>query len=111
MRVLLLICAFVFSLNSYASSITPTKITRILVGPEYGNLVFLSLDPLPSNRPDCNMDTTYMYVFDGTTDAGKMYLSVALAAHMSGGDVRASGNGLCSIFGTAEDLDFIVTNP
>jgi hypothetical protein len=106
-KVLLLLC-FMAGISN-ASSVDPTKITKILVGPYYGNKVFLVLSNKPSDTATCNTNSRYTYVFDGTTPSGKMTLSLALAAYAAQKDVWLGGNGTCTIYGDVENLSHIVT--
>lgn len=72
---------------SNASDIRTTKIIQILVGPDYGKNVILTISPKPTELTSCQTDSGYNYVFDGTTDEGKMILSVVLAAYAAQKDV------------------------
>ncbi len=100
--------ACLLSFSSLASSITTTKITRVLVGPGYGNNVILTINPLPDDLPDCQTNKGYNYVFDGTTEVGKMTLSSVLIAYSSRADVWLAGNGSCSLYSGIESLKHIV---
>jgi len=91
-----------------ASDISTTKITQVLVGPSYGNKVFLTLSVKPTGLPSCQINTRYNYVFDGTTESGKMTLSVVLAAYATQNDVWLAGKNTCSFNSTVEDLKHIV---
>jgi hypothetical protein len=92
-----------------ASSIDPTTITQVLVGPNFGNKVFVVLSKKPSDIPTCQTNTRYSYVFDGTTPTGQMTLSVVLAAYATQSDVWLGGSGSCSLYSNVENLDHIVT--
>ena len=110
MKTLIGVLAALFALASQASDIRVTKITGILVGPAYGDKVFLTINPIPDDRVACNTNNEYTYVFNASTESGKIYLSVALAAHMAGKNVWLKGDDYCSIHTTVENLAHIVTS-
>jgi hypothetical protein len=95
-------------MSTYASNISTTKITRVLVGPHYGKNVILTISVKPTELPSCQTNTSYSYVFDGTTEEGKMTLSVVLAAYAAQKDVWLGGKNTCSLYGGIEDLAHIV---
>lgn len=105
----LLIIALICCGNALASSVRPTKITKILVGPNYGNTVFITTQNKPTARPECHTNPWYDFAFDGTTESGKMTLSVALAAYTAQKNLWVGGSDTCSIYGGVEDLNHIVT--
>ena len=107
-RTLLLMIISTLSFTTVASSISTTKITRVLVGPGYGNNVMLTISPLPSDVPDCQTNQGYSYVFDGTTEVGKMTLSSVLIAYSSKSNVWLGGTGSCSLYNSIENLSHIV---
>lgn len=97
-----------FSTSIHASDINKTKITQILVGPTYGKKVILVISIKPSELPSCQTNTKYSYAFDGTTESGKMTLSLVLAAYATQKNVWLGGKNTCSIHGGIEDLAHIV---
>lgn len=103
-----LICSLLFTGYSYASDVNPAKITQVLAGPSYGKQVLLTVSPTPSNLPSCQNNQWYSYVFDGTTDAGKITLSLALAAYAANKNVWLAGTGICTLRGGVENLKHIV---
>ena len=99
----------VWSFSSQAgSSIDPTKITQILIGPKFGNNVIIEISGTASNRPNCHTNQRWDYVFDGSTESGKATLSVVLAAYATQKDVWLAGAGGCGLYGGLESLDFVV---
>lgn len=97
-----------FTSQVFASNVNPTKITKVLVGPAYGNNVFLTVSIKPSDAPNCQNNTRYSYVFDGTTEVGKMTLSVVLSAYASQKDVWLGGADNCVLHNGVESLKHIV---
>ena len=95
--------------NVQASSVDPTKIVKVLAGPNYGNKVFLAIDPKPTNAPACQTNDKWNYVFDGSTEAGRIYLSIALSAYAANKDVWLKGDDSCTIYTNVEDLGYIVS--
>ncbi|RYV04075.1 hypothetical protein SOPP22_01345 [Shewanella sp. OPT22] len=109
MRKIILLFFVIFIQTGAMASDTPnTKITRILVGPSYGTKVFLTISTKPTATPDCQINTGYNYVFDGSTETGKMMLSIALTAYTANKEVWLGGANKCSLFGNVEDLKHIV---
>lgn len=108
MKKILMLALFVTS-SSQASSINPTKIVKILAGPDYGNLVFLAIDPEPADIPTCQTNDKWSYVFDGSTEAGKVYLSIALSAYAANKNVWFRGDNSCDLYSNVEDLGYIVS--
>lgn len=97
-----------FASSCFASSINTTKITRVLVGPGVGKNVMLTISPRPTNLPDCQTNQGYNYVFDGTTEVGKMTLGAVLTAYAAKSNVWLGGTGSCSLYNTIENLKHIV---
>jgi len=110
MKNILFILLSFFFVSAQASNISSTTITRVLVGPVYGNKVFLTISAKPTDSPSCQTNSGYNYVFDASTESGKATLSVALAAHMSGASVWLQGFDNCSLWSNVESLKHIVTN-
>lgn len=91
-----------------ASSVNPTKITKVLVGPDYGTKAFITVSTKPSAVPACQTGNIYDFVFDGATDTGKLTLGVMLAAYTAKQDVWIGGKDSCQLYGGVEDLAHIV---
>jgi len=108
MKKILILTLFI-AFSAQASTINPTKIVKILAGPNYGNLVFLYIDPKPATVPACQTNDKWSYVFDGSTDAGKIYLSIALSAYAANKDVWLDGDDSCILYQNVEDLGYIVS--
>lgn len=84
-----------------------TTIKEILVGKDFSNRVFIVLEDKPSEPISCNTNSNYTYVFDGGTDLGKMYLSLALTAHSTQKEVVVDGDNTCSLYSNVETLRYI----
>jgi len=107
-KTLFILSFLILPVITYASNISSTKITRVLVGPGYGKNVILTISAKPTALPSCQTNTSYNYVFDGSTDEGKMTLSVVLTAYASQKDVWLGGKNTCSLYSGIEDLYHIV---
>ena len=107
-RFFVLLLLVLMTALTHASDIRTTKITQVLVGPHYGNNVFLTISRKASDIPTCQTNTRYDYVFDGTTEDGKMTLSVVLAAYATQKDVWLGGKNTCLLHNGVEDLKHIV---
>lgn len=107
-----LVCVlFLFSIASaQASEITSTTITRVLVGPTYENKVFLTIEPESSGGPNCHTNGSYSYVFDASTESGRITLDLVLEAYNSGTRVWIRGSDDCDLYSNVEDLKFIASN-
>jgi hypothetical protein len=73
---LIVFIAIFFSQLSMASSISNTKITQVLMGEQYGNVVFVVLSTKPTTVPGCQTDGSFNYAFDPSTAVGKATLRV-----------------------------------
>ena len=103
----IMIIGLFLSCTANAADTGLTKIKEILVGSNFGTKVLLELTNKPQPAAGCNNNPRYSYVFDGGTNAGKILLSVALAAHAAQKDVYISGADLCNLFGGVEDMNSI----
>lgn len=81
------------------------KIDEILMGLPYGNNVIIKVDGSPK-QSGCHTNPNFHYVFDGSTDLGKMTLSAVFIAHSTQKEVTfyGAGDASCDLFGGIEDL-------
>lgn len=107
MKKYLLVLSMVLSAGMVnATSYTDAKITGVLVGPNYGNTVIVKVDKTPEIS-GCHKNPGYNYAFDGSTDEGKIYLSVILAAYAAQKSVSIAGyNDQCTR--DVENLIYVV---
>ena len=114
MRKMLLTAAmmsFVASASAAGSSGGPTVpkfITYLSSGLVY---VYLPIAGV-TNIPACgqgNVGSTYDYVFDSTTAAGKSMLAGVIAAHAAGEGLWFYGSGDCGVLAGTETLVHITT--
>ncbi len=103
----ILFLSMLFSFSANATSTGATKIQEILVGNDFGTKVFLELTDKPSTPTSCNTNGRYTYVFDGSTELGKMMLSIALTAFAAQKDIVLGGNDICSLHSNVETLKSI----
>lgn len=94
--------------SAQASSVNPTQITGVLVGPNYGTNVILTISNKPAQVPACQTNPGYNYVFDASTEVGKITLSVVLTAYASGKSVWLAGSEQCDVYPGIETLHHIV---
>jgi hypothetical protein len=97
MKKISFILSLAFTQFAMASTIDNTKITAILAGEVYGNVVILKISPKPTDTPDCQTNPNFNYGFDPTTEIGKVTLSMALAAYASAKSVYLNGYGDCNL--------------
>ena len=102
--------AMLICFSTAASSIKNTKISKVLLGPQFGNNVFLVIESKASNLPSCQTNGIYSYVFDGTTAVGKMTLSAVLSAYAAQRTVTIGGANTCSLYGNVENLNYILVH-
>jgi hypothetical protein len=74
------------------------KVTSILVGHVYQNKLFLGVEGVMANAPPCQVNPTFNFVLDISTESGKAYMSVILAAHAAGREVHLTGYDECTIY-------------
>ncbi len=101
-RVSILVFTLLLSHCVFASP-NSGKITNILLGPNYGNKVFIKISGSPTNAA-CHNNAGLHYVFDGTTASGEMTLSAILSAYMAEKDIIIKGTGACTLYAGIEDL-------
>jgi hypothetical protein len=104
------VCIFqaVMISSALASNVDPTQITRVLVGPNYGTKVILTISNKPAQVPACQTNLGYNYVFDASSEVGKITLSVVLTAYASGRNVWLGGSEQCDVYPGIETLKHIV---
>ncbi len=101
---LVLLISF-FSITSFASTVGNTKITHVLLGEVYGDIVFIGIETKPSfPSGHCNTHGIYNYVFNPTTEIGKATLSVVLAAYAAQKPIYINGYDTCNLYGSVETL-------
>lgn len=84
------------------------KIINILSGPAYGNgKVYIKVDGVQSTPPPCGANNPSWFVFDGSTDAGKLYSSLILTSYTTNKIVNLQGNDTCNLSGNMTDLSHI----
>jgi hypothetical protein len=73
------------------------------------DVVYFTVDGTVTGQPAC-ATLTKTFAFDITTDKGKAYLSVLIAAELSGKLIRATGTGTCTLpaLGSVENLAWLV---
>jgi hypothetical protein len=97
MNKLIFLLALTFTQLSAASTINSTKITAILAGEVYGNVVLIKISAKPTDIPTCQTNPTLSYAFDPSTVVGKTTLSMALSAYAAGKDVYLNGYNDCNL--------------
>ena len=105
---ILLISGFISSTVS-ATEIFNTRVVHILTGPQFGNKVFVKVNPSPSGK-GCSASGSYDYVFDASTAPGKITLALLLSLDAQQETFWISGYDKCSLHGNVEDLRFVRSN-
>ena len=90
-----------------ASNIFETRITGVLAGPFYGDLVFLQLSTRPDVLPNCATNPQYTYVFDASSTSGQHTLALVRLAFEKRQPVWLAGLDTCALFPDTEDLRHI----
>ncbi|WP_153067088.1 hypothetical protein [Steroidobacter cummioxidans] len=103
---------FVLSVAGFSSVAAAGDMTGVIrevhLGPVYGTKVFLKIDGTATTLPpSCQTDTGYKFVFDADSPTGRALLATALAAQVSGQNVKLNGYNECNLFGTVEDLRWL----
>ncbi len=114
MKVILVVISVLASIYSLSANAGRTKgqVTSILVNSSVSKVVHLRVEGTTTGRKDCQTHSVWNYVFDGTTDAGKLMVSIALAAHFSKKEVVVESNPStnCDLRSGFETIEYIYTN-
>ena len=97
--------SLVFSSTAVASDVHNAKIERLMVDTSHGDKVFVKIDKIPGNSPDCSSNGTWQYAFMLDTELKKeIFVSFLLSAYMSNTSVRLTGTGECTAYPSIEAL-------
>ena len=107
MKYIGLVLLLLFSQLSTASVVSTTKVKYVLGGDYSGSLVYVGLTSRPGNAPACHNNPDYDYIFDASTEAGKITLSLVLTAYTTGKDIWISGTDTCNLKQGMESLRLI----
>ncbi len=109
MKKLLITATILFCMSGSvkASDVASTTIKEVAVGPLFGNNVFIALSSIPTDSPTCHTNSGYSYVFDASTESGKITLSVVLAAYATKTNIKIGGISDCVIYNGVENLNYI----
>ncbi|WP_444933510.1 hypothetical protein [Microbulbifer sp. JTAC008] len=66
--------------------------------------VFIETEDAPTGEVACSTNTSFSFAFIGTTEEGKMYLSILLSALAAGRDVVIKSTDDCSVHSNVADL-------
>lgn len=108
MRIILCLIAVLVSSGVNASVAKETKITKVLAGPDYGDLVFVTVSVKPLNLPKCQSNPGHDFAFDPTTDMGKVTLELVMDAYIHQKVVQIAGGNECDNFKNVEDLKYLM---
>ncbi|MGP9800279.1 hypothetical protein [Rheinheimera sp. NSM] len=108
LKLFIIASIFTVPFSAYSSDIIDTKITQVLVGPEYGTNVYITISPKAAGVPTCQASSRYDYGFDASTESGKITLSVILASYAAQKNVWIGGKDTCTVNSTIEDLKHVV---
>lgn len=89
---------FIFSCTANALPSISGKVKSVLVGHVYQNKLFIEVEGGMANTAFCQVNPTFDFVLDISTDSGKAYMSIILAAYAAGKDVSLSGYDECTIY-------------
>lgn len=104
----LAIAMYFITMHIHASVVKHTTITKVLAGPEYGDIVFITINNKSESTPKCQNNPGHDYAFDPTTDMGLVTLNLVIEAYVHQKVVQISGTDKCSNFSNVEDLRYIM---
>ncbi len=111
MKIKITLLACLMGISSIANSGQATgHIAAIMTGPQpdYDGRIFIKMKNPPQRDPDtCHNNNHYDFVFDASTEGGKVSLSVLLSANAAGKSVSIGGSNTCSIYNGIESVDWI----
>jgi hypothetical protein len=106
-----LLSVFFFTTVSAGSSYSG-RIKRILVGPSFGDNVWVVVQDkvMVIDSATCSTHPTYSYVIDASTTSGKHALTLVTSAYAAGRNVMITGTGSCTLTpaNNIENLDSIL---
>ncbi len=96
------------SLQSFAGQIGKVTIKEVLVAHNGTNNTFIKVSTDQNDRPSCHTNTYgWDFVFDATTERGKILLSSILTAQTTGKKVDIYGTNDC-LLSNVESLSHII---
>ena len=103
--IFILLVGLAFTVNVFASDVSDVKIIRMMVDTAHGDKLFIKINKLPSNAPDCSINGTWQYVMPLTSELTKnTFMSMLLSAYMGDKTLRLQGTDDCKVFGSVETL-------
>ncbi|AWF81794.1 hypothetical protein BTJ40_13695 [Microbulbifer sp. A4B17] len=104
MRILVVVLLSFYSAFSNAELTYSGKISQIHTGPQYQGRIFIETEDTPTGEVTCSTNASFSFAFEGTTEEGKMYLSILLSALAAKRDVVIKSSDDCSIYSNVADL-------
>lgn len=95
--------------QSQASGVFVGKIKGYMVGPNHGNLFFITVDGSVTSPPTCSNNQNFQFVFDVTSPNAKIWISVLQTAHALNKTVNISGMGDCALYPDTGSTDGVET--
>ena len=104
MKKLLCACLLFISTSANATGLEFTgTIKTVYLGPMVGDMVFIQVNGTSSGNVACHQDQ-FDYVFNASTETGKVYLSAVLAAYTAQKTIRLRSTDSCDIYSVVPTL-------
>jgi hypothetical protein len=107
MRTIAILGALVFCAPASAGSVTGATITNVLIGTNYGGMIFIEVSSAKSGNPSCSTNSNWGFVLPLTTALENQMLAVILSARTTGATVTLTGSGVCDTYSNVETLQDI----
>lgn len=92
---------------SKAGNVYDTVITKLSIGKQHGDVVFILVDKAKDSTPSCHVNSSWTYVMPLTSEQDKKMYAMLLAARSAQTPVNFNGNGACDAFSGIESLQVI----
>jgi len=104
-KIIVFLLIFSFSFSSLASDVQGVKILRLMVDTVHGDKLFVKIDKVAEDVPDCSTNGTWQYVLPLSGELQKDTItSFLLSAYMGELNIRIKGTSACDVYGSIETL-------
>ena len=107
MRSLVVLGAMGVSAAASAGSVTNATITKLVMGTNEGDYVFIQVNVAKSSNPSCSTSSLYSFAFPLSSTTENQMLALLLSARATQTPVALYGTGLCSNFSNIETLEIV----
>ena len=99
--------ALCLSSAAFAGQAGSVTITHVLIGPVFGNMIFVSVSGAVAGPPACSDNTAWSFVLPLTTPLENQMLAILLTAQATKSTVTITGTGQCDVYNNVETLQKI----